>query len=178
MQGIYFLHGLLCLLAMVIQATQAHVISKRTTNDNELHVIVNRDDGCKAVDSIEPCLISWKLSPFAAKFYDHQSKLVSTLLNGLNMSYASVECMNAARTTFCGQAAPKCSDVDGSEDYGDVDAACPKIYSSCPSDVADLFRKQKLCDKVLSGKIAKPKCVTPPKIEGICPQPKHKVGFF
>lgn len=178
MKGIYFSHGLLCVLAMFTQTSQAHVISKRAINDNELYVLVNRDDGCKAVDSIEPCLISWKLSPFAAKFYYHQLKMVSTILNGLDMSKASDECKNAAKTTFCGQAAPKCSDADGSEDYGDVDAACPKIYSSCPSEVADLFRKQKLCDKVLSGRIAKPKCVTPPKIEGNCPQPKYKVELF
>jgi hypothetical protein len=175
MEAIYTLPGYLFLL--VIYRSQAHDISKRATADNDLYVLAERDGGCVSVDSIEPCPVTWKLSAIAAKFYNQQARLTNVSLNGLGLSLASDECKDAFKTTMCGQAAPKCS-ADGSQDYdayGDVDTACPKIYSKCPKDVSELFKSQKLCDKVISGKIAKPTCETPPKIEGNCPQPKYKV---
>ena len=178
MEAIYTLPGYLFLL--VIYRSQAHDISKRATADNELYVLAERDGGCVSVDSIEPCPVTWKLSAIAAKFYNQQARLTNVSLNGLGLSLASNECKDAFKTTMCGQAAPKCS-ADGSQDYdayGDVATACPKIYSKCPKDVSELFKSQKLCDKVISGKIAKPTCETPPKIEGNCPQPKYKVCIY
>ena len=175
MKAIYILPGYLLLL--VIYRTQTHDISKRATADNDLYVLAERDGGCVSVDSIEPCPVTWKLSAIAAKFYNQQARQTSVALAGLGVLSASDKCKDAFKTTMCGQAAPKCS-ADGSQDYdayGDVATACAKIYSECPKDVSELFKSQKLCDKVFSGKYAKPTCVTPPKIEGSCPQPKYKV---
>ena len=175
MKATYSIPGLLWLFLVVIYpTTQAHAILKRATNDNGLYKFAERDGGCVEVDSIEPCPITWKLSATAAKFYKQQTRQTDTALKGLEMMSASDECKNAWKTTMCGQAAPKCS-ADGSQDYGDVATACPKIYSECPKNVSEMFKSRKLCEKVISGKIAKPTCVKPPKIEGSCPQPKYKV---
>ena len=168
---------LFSLYLVALYKTNAHGISKRANNDEELYVIAERDGGCVSVDSIEPCPVTWKLSPFAAQFYNQQTRLVDFILKGLDKSQASDECKNAMKTTLCGQAAPRCFS-DGTQDFGDVAAACPKIYSDCPKDISRLFNVSKICNKVISGKIAKPKCVTPPKIEGNCPQPKYKVGKY
>jgi hypothetical protein len=164
---------------LVIYRTQAHGISKRATNDtDDLYILAERDGGCVSVDSVEPCPVTWKLSATAAKFYNQQARIVRVTLKGLGSFLASDECKNAFKTTMCGQAAPKCS-ADGSQDYdayGNVTTACQKMYSGCKKDLSDIFKSQKICDKVLSGKIAKSTCVTPPKIEGTnCPQPKYKV---
>ncbi|CAB4005402.1 ---NA--- [Paramuricea clavata] len=175
MKAIYTLPVYLFLL--VIYRTKAHDISKRATANNDLYVLAERDGGCVSVDSIEPCPVTWKLSAIAAKFYNQQTRLTNLSLNELGVLSASDECKDAFKTTMCGQAAPKCS-ADGSQDYnayGDVATACAKIYSECPKNVSEQFKSHRLCDKVFSGKIAKPTCVTPPKIEGSCPQPKYKV---
>ena len=159
--------GKFCLFVLVIYQTQA-------TENNTLYKLAERKSGCVEVDSLESCPISWKLSATAAKFYEQQTRQVSRALTGLNSSDASDECKTAFKTTMCGQGAPKCL-TDGSQDYGDADATCAKIYSKCPRQDSDFFKSQKLCDNIISGKIEKPKCVKPSNIEGNCPQPKYKV---
>ena len=158
--------GKFCLFVLVIYKTQA--------TDNRLYKLAERNSGCVEVKSLEPCAISWKLSAIAAKFYDQQTRQVSRTLTGLKSLNASDECKTALKKTMCGQGAPKCL-ADGSQDYGDAAATCAKIYSKCPQQYSDLLKSQKLCDKIISGKIEKPKCVKPSNIEGNCPQPKYKV---
>ena len=162
-------------LSVFVYKTQGRSILKRAaTEGNELYVFAERDSGCVSVDSVEPCPVTWKLSATSARFYKQQAHLTGVVVNGLESLSVNDECKNAIKITLCGQAAPKCF-ADGSQDYGDVAMACPKIYSKCPPQVSELFKLQKLCDMVNSGKKAKPKCIAPPKVEGNCPRPTYKV---
>ena len=166
------------LSVLIYNKAQGRSIWRRAaTEEKELYVFAERDGGCVSVDSVEPCPVTWKLSATSAKFYKQQAHLTSIVVNGLESLSVNDECKNAIKTTMCGQAAPKCS-ADGSQDYGDVATACPKIYSQCPPKVSELFKLQKLCEKVNSGIKAKPKCITPPRVEGNCPQPTYKVCTY
>ncbi|XP_028391067.1 uncharacterized protein LOC114515945 [Dendronephthya gigantea] len=163
-------------MAIVYTANGLTKLTRRATEDGKLFVLAKRNGAsCVSVDSVEPCPLTWKLSSYASKMYRHRAENVNNTLYMLTtILSASDDCRDAMKKTLCAVATPKCL-ADGSQEYEDTASVCPKIYSTCPATLGEIYKKQKFCDKVPSGRIAKPTCVAPPEMKGHCPQPKYKM---
>ena len=162
-------------VCLLVCSEAQHGIVKRKAPDGKYYVLGNRK-GCVSVNESDvTCPVSWKLSPYLAKTYMTNSKGVADAISALSLLQLSDECKNDFKATMCSQAIPKCFE-DGRADYGEAKKTCEKIYSSCPKALVDEYKKQKLCESLLTGMQPLPECVAvEEKVTGVCPQPKHKV---
>lgn len=173
--GIWSIFWLLSLLSFPVLSVTRR-ISKRKASDGKFYVLADRE-GCVSVKSLEPCPlpVNTTLSRYSAKRYQHETKIVDSLIKLFESTEGiTKECQNDLKTALCSEYTPKCSD-NGTQDYGDFRSECKKFYLSCPESVTNDYKKEKFCETLLTGNIDH-NCVTPPRsVKGICPQPKYKM---
>ena len=162
-------------MVLVICLSTCHIV-KRKAPDGQLYVFSDRQT-CESVQSQAPCTVSWKLNSYLAKGYEQRNELVAS---GIQLykdaGYDSI-CIQALQKTLCSQAIPKCSAVDGTRDYGDVQKLCDHVYRVCPQVVVDSLKKVRFCQSLNTGKQPNGPCVVPSRpIAGACPHPKFKVS--
>ena len=132
---------------------------------------------CVTVQSDDICPVSWNLPPEYALNYKTEVETIRLDQQILDKLYVSRRCKSVISKTLCTQLTPKCLS-DGGKDYGvDARTQCQEIYdtSTCPSNLANAYKRQRFCEKNPTGKHEKAACVAPDKhIDGICPQPEYK----
>ena len=165
-------------LALLTAHVSAHSLVKRKVTGDKLYVLFNRSS-CVTVQSDGTCPVSWNLPPEYALNYKTEVEGIRFVEKILRHNlYVGERCISVISKTLCTQIAPKCLS-DGGKDYGvDARTQCQEIYdtSTCPSNLANAYKRQRLCEKNPTGKHEKAACVAPDEyIDGICPQPEYKV---
>ena len=164
-------------LVLLTAHVSAHSLVKRKVTGDKLYVLFNRSS-CVTVQSDDACPVSWNLPPEYALFYKTEVESIRFVKQVFDKLNVSGKCISLISKTLCTQIAPKCLS-NGGKDYGvDARTQCQEIYytSTCPSNLANAYERQRFCEKNLTGKHEKAACVAPDEhIDGICPQPEYKV---
>jgi hypothetical protein len=164
-------------MLLVICLSTCHSIVKRKAPDGQLYVFSDRE-GCESVQSQAPCTVSWQLNSYLAKGYNQRNKIVASTIQIYKDAGYDSSCRQALQKTLCSQGIPKCSTVDGTRDYGDVQKLCDEVYRFCPQVVVDILKKARFCQGLKTGKHSNGPCVAPSTpVTGACPQPKFKVSI-
>ena len=167
---------ILVLIMFIICLSSCRVV-KREAPDGYFYVHVNRR-ACESVNSQATCPVSWKLNSNVAKRYEIQTKIVANTIQRYKSLGLNQDCLQALQKVLCSQAIPTCSPVDGTSDYGDALKLCNDMYLSCPQYLVDVFKKEKFCQHVKTGKQPHSPCVFPSTpIRGACPFLKFKVSI-
>ena len=170
---------LFLLLKLMLICLSTCAVVKRKAPDGKLYLFSDRKS-CVSVQSKEPCTLSWQLNPYVAKTYKQTNEIIASSIQ-LYKHFGIVDkCVQAVKRSACSQVIPKCSGVDGTNNYGDTSKLCKEVSTFCPQRLVRILKKNNFCQGKIwkTGKQPMASCVAPSTIiDGVCPQPEFKVGI-